>query len=183
MERDVFRAKIENNQIIETLKSFITSQGFKNSEMQIEAWKNQVDFLVKYLPALYENTCLVFEYVIEEGYIRPDVLIFLKDKIIILEFKMKNSLKIRDALQLNNYKETLNNFHEYTWTNKIKLKPYLVLTQDQEKHKSILNLNILNEVNFEMELEKEYSKPMKEEEHEAWLNSSFEAIPSLLKPQ
>ena len=173
--------KIKKEEIINSLKKFIQNQGFNNSSMQIEAWDDQIDFLIEFTPTSYSKTLLVFEYVIEEGYIRPDVLIFLKNKIVILEFKMKNSLKIRDALQLNNYRETLSNFHEYTWMNKIELKPYLVLTKDRGEHHSIFDLAILNEINFKNELKKEFNGPMKNEHQDAWINSSFDAIPSLFE--
>lgn len=113
------------------LQSFIANRGLPISEAQLLAWQDCYDFLLQHLETYPINPKLsfVFEYFLPlEGGRRPDVILLLKNKVIIMEFKRKGKVLLKDQEQAINYRQDIQNYHQVTNDLNMKVESYLVQT-------------------------------------------------------
>lgn len=111
----------------ETILGTLTSNNeFNLEQTQREAWKYQIVFLKKILPA-YSGS-IFFEYSIPRMGKRIDVLLIIDNVIFILEFKVGDKSFIQSSLdQVMDYALDLKNFHATSHTHLI--SPILVATK------------------------------------------------------
>jgi hypothetical protein len=123
--------KLNESSFIESLIHFIPDA----NELQIAAWKDCYHFLQDVFPEVISKiNCsewgIIFEYELpREGGRRPDVLILLPGRLVVLEFKMKSSLLTADAEQLTGYLRDLRGYHSAVSDHKLKVSGSIVLTK------------------------------------------------------
>ncbi|WP_129727952.1 DNA/RNA helicase domain-containing protein [Ectobacillus funiculus] len=158
------------------------SLGFSVSESQLSAWEDCFIFLkeeLNKLSSMQKEATIIFEYKLENG-MRPDVLVLTKSTLLVLEFKSgENAGAYIDAHrgQVENYSMRFENYHEYTYKNKLKVKPYIVYTHPN------ININeddALYKDNFAPIISKEINDILYDKEDSEWFNSNYEAIPDIL---
>ncbi|WP_373600707.1 DNA/RNA helicase domain-containing protein [Paraclostridium bifermentans] len=174
--------KDKNKQdIISELTEYTETKGFVVEEGQIAAWNACIDFLnYQYsLNETYDITC-IFEYLLPlEGGRRPDVIMLFEEKVIILEFKNKETYKEDDISQAIGYREDIYNYHNYTRENNLEVESYLVLTKGNISS-NINNLQILNKQNFIETIDFENLTTSTKLKANKFLNSGYEPLPDIL---
>ncbi len=177
--------RLDKATLINKLRENTESKGYKVEEGQMFAWKACIDFLINQYDKLnYNNpkfdvTC-IFEYFLPfEGGRRPDVIMLFKEKVIVLEFKNKDTFKEDDIQQAIGYKEDLNKYHRYIRDKNLSVESYLVLTKG---HLSGVNngIEVLNSSNFINKIN--FDKLTSETKDEAYnfINSDYEPLPDIL---
>ncbi|WFD09738.1 DNA/RNA helicase domain-containing protein [Tepidibacter hydrothermalis] len=171
--------------LVNQLKEFVEYNNFEVDEKQIFAWNDCCNFLEKIFDQLSEkskNVYLAFEYLLPfEGGRRPDVLLFIKDKIFILEFKNKINYEPSDIEQAIGYREDIKNFHEQTYKNNLEVISYLVLTKKDAKYTEDRGVKILTEDNFLQVISLDMEEAMAEKKVKEWLKSKYEPLPSVIE--
>lgn len=173
------------NDIINKLKSYTEEKGFEVEDAQIVAWKACLEFLIYQYSIIlnnnkdYDVTCILEYFLPLEGGRRPDVIMLFKEKIIILEFKNKESYKEDDISQAIGYREDIFNYHKYTRDNNLKVESYLVLTKGNIND-NINNLQILNKDNFTKEIDFKVLTPLDKVQAYNFINSPYEPLPDIL---
>ncbi|WP_408956257.1 DNA/RNA helicase domain-containing protein [Natroniella sp. ANB-PHB2] len=171
------------------LKCFVSEHlGFKVNDEQMIAWQNCYQFLKKQLKRLieidedYSQLSLAFEYSLPmEGGRRPDVLLFSKRKVVILEFKRKESYNYNDLEQLIGYQRDIKNYHHQTNKQNLEIISYLVLTKGVKNYASQDGIKILTANNFVTEISKLNLNPAWEENVVKWLNSEYQPLPNIVE--
>lgn len=172
----------ENVWLNEMLNNFkLIFSGEIPSSEQIEAWK---DCFIKFqkelnkLPSLEGS--IIFEYLLPmEGGRRPDVILLVEDKVIILEFKMKSSYSRSDFDQLKGYYRDITSYHEESA--KLKVIPFLITTRCKGKYKLIdKKYHICSTDMFTETL-----KPLLEDldlkiDVNRWIDSEYAPLPTLV---
>lgn len=132
------------------LRAHIEDKGLEVGDSQILAWEDCYEFLNVQLRSIGSKLTMLFEYVLpQENNRRPDVILFAGQKIIVLEFKMKDIYKPKDIEQAIGYREDIKNFHEFTVKNNLHVNAFLVLTKSENKNVIRENgLEILSKENF-----------------------------------
>lgn len=175
--------ELKNNQskIVEALIDHI-EKNFKVSESQKNAWKDSIKFLIDNFQNKYNDLYLGMEYTLPRmSGKRPDVILFFDNEVIILEFKMKDTYRKEDILQVIEYQECLKKYHEETWNKKYSVKSYLVLTKNfNEEVKERYGIKILNNKNF-LSFFNENKKVMKELDVISWINSNYAPLPEIIE--
>jgi hypothetical protein len=104
-------------------------------ELQITAWKDCYHLLHNVFPKVISKIAcsewsIIFEYELpREGGRRPDVLLLLPGRLVVLEFKMKSSLLAEDTEQLTGYLRDLRGYHSTVSDHKLKVSGSIVLTK------------------------------------------------------
>lgn len=167
-------------------------------EEQKSAWEDCYLFLKNQLKELtninssYKNIHIVFEYKLPlEAGRRPDVILLAKNRLIVLEFKMKKEWNYNDIEQTINYKRDIQNYHNVT--NKFysiqdindqeknnKIKGYLVLTDNFAKKDEQDNIKILSSDSFNDELNKLNLNGF-DKNINKWLESKYVPLPNIVK--
>ncbi|MGL4252658.1 MAG: hypothetical protein ACRCR2_01180, partial [Fusobacteriaceae bacterium] len=151
-------------------------------ESQILAWRDCLDFLSYNLPEKYSDIYICMEYILPRmDSRRPDVILFLDKKILILEFKMKNIPKKEDILQAIRYREDILKYHKETWENGYEVESYLVLTKGTHPYPDVHGLKILTKDDFSDFLKRLESNPMPGSEIKKWIKSNFEPLPEVVQ--
>ncbi|MGW5955326.1 DNA/RNA helicase domain-containing protein [Bacillus mycoides] len=158
------------------------SLGFSVSKSQLSAWDDCFVFLKKELynlPSTQKEGTIIFEYKLENG-MRPDVLVLTNSSLLVLEFKSgENAGAYIDAHrgQVENYCMRFEKYHEYTYKNNLRVKPFIVYTHPT----TIINeKNVLYKDNFTQIISKEIKDISNDDEVSEWFNSNYEAIPDIL---
>lgn len=168
------------------LKRYIESHELPVSPAQLEAWADCFDFLksqLENLPQMNQAIPILFEYMLplEKGR-RPDVILLLHKKVIVLEFKMKNSYNNRDIEQVIGYREDLRHFQEHTVKNGLDVEGYLVLTSSTSSKVEVVDsVSVLTHTCFESVVKLATASAMGQEEVKNWLESSYYPVPSIVE--
>lgn len=123
--------KLELESFLESLKDFIQD----HSPEQVTAWTDCFYFLHNVFRQVSGTIdCLqwglIFEYELpREGGRRPDVLLLVPGRLVVLEFKMKNILTVADAEQLTGYLRDLKGYHSSVSKYNLTVTGSVVLTK------------------------------------------------------
>lgn len=174
---------LNKKDLINTLKEYTEAKGFVVEEGQIAAWDACIDFLNYQNELLnnktYDITC-IFEYFLPlEGGRRPDVIMLFDEKVIVLEFKNKQTYTEDDISQAIGYREDLYNYHNFTRENNLEVESYLVLTKGSLSE-NINNLQILNKENFLEKIDFKNLTPSNKSKAQDFINSEYEPLPDIL---
>lgn len=163
----------------------LSEDNVKNDEVvgesQKEAWIDSFKFIRKYMDLENMNPTLIFEYILPlTVYKRPDVIIPTKNKVIVLEFKRKDSPEKSDIKQAIRYREWLKNHHAVSREKEMEIETYLVCTtpnaDTNNTYQSILNRKNFNNTIYDA---------LKDEEEcdflDEWCESNFTVLPSMLE--
>jgi hypothetical protein len=143
--------------LVSILESFLVDHGFPVNKGHRDSWLDTYRFLYNsFSPYLdrFKDLYIVFEYMLplEKGR-RPDVLLMLEGRIIVLEFKEKDKVLLEDIEQIIGYREDLTKFHHITYEKQIRIDGYLVVTALTEHHDEIRGIEILSKHNFHRPLQ------------------------------
>lgn len=184
---DIINNKSED--LKDKVKTFLQEKEINKDEwiigkLQEKAWIDCFEFLKSYSWRKdIENLKLIFEYSLPGTYHkRPDILILLKNELIILEFKTTSNKHNTNMQQLLEYSNFLKYDHEITKNYNLSIYPYIVYTNvDDHQYKN--DCKVLTKNNFFKTLEKiiTNSKQCDDEFLSKWLNSEAIPSPTLLK--
>ena len=106
-------------------------------DSQKKSWIECIEYMKRTFSKtdVYDNMWLLFEYCIPLScYRRPDVILFFKNTVLVLEFKRKSiSLQV-DKDQLRGYLNQIRNYHQKTHEYKLDIKGALVVTEAIDKN-------------------------------------------------
>lgn len=177
--------EISEEKFIEYLKKYIEGYELPLGELQINAWRDCLIFLkdqLKYIDEKYLDVSIVFEYMLPlERYRRPDVILLFNKKIVILEFKQKDKVEIKDIEQAIGYREDIKHFHYITEKLNMNVECYVVVTKSSYVMKSIREVKILNKLNFLDEVFDNNDIALDINLVEEWIKSKYEPIPSIIE--
>lgn len=166
------------NEFIEKIKStFLKEHIVDLSNSQISAWKDSFKILQNL--NLNLNISIIFEYVLPyESGRRPDVILLSIDKVIVLEFKMKNTIKPEDIDQVDAYARDLREYH-YESRDK-EIIPMLVLTKTTNLYKKEGNVTCISSDLLQNYLDKLYSTTIGRYDFNKWISSKYEPLPTIV---
>ncbi|TDX53154.1 DNA/RNA helicase domain-containing protein [Orenia marismortui] len=174
---------------LSALDAFVNSNlEFKVGDSQIDLWKKNYDFLSEQFKGLlqldqnYSKLYIAFEYLFaKENARRADLVLFSKDRVIILDLKRKASYNYSDLERVIAYQRDLSNYHQQTIEDKLKLNSYLVLSQGIKNYGDQAGIKILNQSNFSSELSALNLVPVSEDYVERWLSSKYQASSNIIE--
>ncbi|MFC4321315.1 DNA/RNA helicase domain-containing protein [Litchfieldia salsa] len=176
--------KINQRELTTSLTEFLEDNDFDVEQSHIDSWEDTYQFLQDiFIPEMetYGELFLVFEYMLplEKGR-RPDVLLMVEDRVIILEFKQKDKVLLEDIEQAIGYREDLKRFHHITAKKDLQVEGFLVLTDTDEKQNSFLGVDILVRPNFlkSLQLKRQFQS---RDEVKEWLHSPYQPLPTVTK--
>ncbi|MGH4118799.1 DNA/RNA helicase domain-containing protein [Clostridium sp.] len=177
--------RIDKLSFIEHLTNYIVSYELPLGELQISAWEDCYYFLQEQLFKLqgeFNDAYMIFEYMLPlEKYRRPDVILLFKEKVIILEFKQKDKVELKDIEQAIGYREDIKHFHYATSKYDMEVETFLVVTKLQHETKVHRGVKVLNSKNFIEEVFDEDYDYLDEAQVNEWVNSKYEPIPSIIE--
>lgn len=148
---------------------------------QILAWEDSINFIIQHFPNHLDSIYFCFEYFLPRmDQRRPDVILFFKGKIVVLEFKMKSSVKKRDILQTINYREDILKYHKETWKKNISVDSFLVITKNGNNFDKQHEIDILTANNFNTIFKTMENFPMEDDHIKQWIRSEYEPLPSVV---
>lgn len=168
--------------IINQLTNYLEEKNYEVEEGQIAAWKACLDFLIYQSTQLkYDSDPIcIFEYFLPlEGGRRPDVIMLLKSKVLVLEFKNKSNFTEDDIIQAIGYREDLINYHKYIRDNALTVESYLVLTKGSNNG-CVNSIEILNKENFLEKININNLTCSTVESANDFINSEYEPLPDIL---
>jgi DUF2075 family protein len=171
--------------LAERITQFLESYDFPVNELHIYSWYDTYQFLQNVFgPHLTEfhDIYLVFEYMLplEKGR-RPDVLLMLKGRVLVLEFKEKQKILMKDIEQTIGYREDLKKFHHVTFDRKLEVEGFLVLTKSYQEMDYVRGMEILTQASFIEKLRLKGTDFLQEMEVVGWLKSSYIPLPTVTK--
>ena len=171
----------ENDWLIKMLSNFKSIfNGETPSSEQVIAWKDCFMKLKEELKKVNLEGYIIFEYILPmEGGRRPDVILLLEKKVIILEFKMKRKYLQADLDQLKGYYRDIVGYHKESET--LEVIPFLVVTLTENMYEKVdgkyntCSSNMLLKILEPMLGMKNLSiSPQK------WMNSEYFPLPTLI---
>ena len=169
-DKDEFKKTIRTN--------FNDGVALELSEGQIKAWEDSYDVMKKL--SLNPNLNVIFEYVLPyEGGRRPDVILLSKEKVVILEFKMKNEIKDEDLDQVSAYERDLREYHFQSREKNV--IPILVLTRTKNLNKEINGIKCVSDDLLQNTLDNIYTESINPESLATWINSKYEPLPTIVE--
>lgn len=172
--------QIDTKQMTSQLEIYLKSKGFEISDDQLYAWDTTLRFLKTHLANQNQEIAVIFEYFLAmEGGRRPDVILLVKDKVIILEFKCKARYTYEDIHQVIGYRRDIKNFHYITSKNNLTVEAYLVLTEETDQRKNIMGVEVLTPSTFNRIFGSSY-EVLGPEVVEAWIRSKYQPLPSII---
>ncbi|MFI3805628.1 DNA/RNA helicase domain-containing protein [Vagococcus fluvialis] len=176
--------RIDSTSLVNEVKSFAESNGFPVSDSQVDSWLDCFEFLNNMFGKSNADPelVLIFEYLLPlEGGRRPDVILLMSKKVIVLEFKRKGRILLEDQKQAILYKQDLSNYHEATTDQQLKVESYLVFTLDAEEKGNEI-IPILSRENFLEFINNEIvgMDPMEDYFVNEWLSSNYTPLPSII---
>ena len=196
-----FRKYLVKNRVglVTTLKEFreeITREGFTTAchdfvektcgcpvgDANDRSWADCYDFFKKYLPADegLDAFSMAFEYMMPDSQKRADVLLFSRNKVIILEFKQKGKILKEDIAQAGGYRQSISHYHFETEKEGMQVDTHLVYTHEDPKGDHTL-VDILNPSNFTSTIRNALKGevPMSPQECFTWVNSPFHPLKNI----
>lgn len=167
------------------LTSYLDNNGFPVGDDQVIAWMDCFTFLQKQFiimdHSIY-NVPLLFEYMLPfENGRRPDVIMLLKEKVIILEFKMTRGLGVAATDQALGYREDIKHFHRVTAIKEMKVESYLVWTSSEDSTvKEQKTIPILTKHNFASIIGQIMKELRPYETVEEWYLSEYVVLPNMM---
>ena len=157
------------------------NEGFSFAELskgQIIAWEDSYN-VMKNL-SLNPKINIIFEYVLPyEGGRRPDIILLSKERVIVLEFKMKDMIKEEDLDQVSAYERDLREYHYQTRGKEV--TPILVLTRTKNLNKEIDGIKCVSEDLLQNVLDDIYTENINPEPLATWINSKYEPLPTIVE--
>lgn len=169
----------------EELSQFIQKKGLPVGESQRVSWEDCHYFLMTNLESfsIRDDLKFVFEYFLPfEGGRRPDVIILTNQEVLILEFKRKGKILLKDQEQAIHYRQDISNYHHVTNELNLSVSSYLVYTSEidktEEKLLPILSSeNIKEFISEHLEDKSPLARPMLDQ----WINSRYEPLLSIVQ--
>lgn len=134
------------------------------------------------LKGKFDGDYMIFEYMLPlERYRRPDVILLFNEKVIILEFKEKYKIEVRDVEQAIGYREDIKHFHYVTNKYDMDIEAFLVVTKLQGEEKVERGIKVLSSQNFIEQVFDAKNSTLDEEIVNEWIDSKYEPIPSIIE--
>ncbi|GMK40552.1 hypothetical protein PCCS19_36080 [Paenibacillus sp. CCS19] len=176
---------LDKEELVSCLTDFLSSFQLTVNTSHENSWRDTYIFLHDAFHLhlnKYKDLYVVFEYILplEKGR-RPDVLLMLKERVIVLEFKSKDKVLIEDVEQTIGYREDLLKFHHVTYKKNVKVEGHLVLTQAVFKPEQLLGISILVKSRFIEDLHLNGESFQNNEDVTEWIQSSYQPLPSITK--
>lgn len=182
--------KFDSKSFSEACASYVNTDCDKSvSTSNKDSWEDCFTFLKKQLQDCpwMNKYHLLFELVMPDSQKRADVVLLSREAVVIFEFKMRKYESFtdanRDAIQANEYKQSIRFYHKETNLKCMEVKSYLTLTKAKGVGASGCScgddgyVSILSEDNFRAELKRLFKKgdwsPMSDSEAQRWANSEF----------
>lgn len=169
----------------EELSRFIQGKGLAVDESQRVSWEDCHHFLITNLESfrINDNLKFIFEYFLPfEGGRRPDVIVLTNQEVLILEFKRKGKILLKDLEQAIHYRQDISNYHHATNELSLSVSSYLVYTSEIHKTGESL-VPILSPDNFK-EFVHHYIEdqlPLASSMFEQWITSRYEPLLSIVQ--
>lgn len=169
----------------EELTGFIQGRGLPVDESQRFSWKDCHRFLMTNLESfrIRDDLKFVFEYFLPfEGGRRPDVIVLTDQEVLILEFKRKGKIFLKDLEQVIHYRQDIANYHHINNELNLPVSSYLVYTSEINKTEENL-ITILSPDNFNefVHHHMEDKVPLASPKFEQWVNSRYEPLLSIVQ--
>lgn len=150
---------------------------------QINAWEDCFEQLQRELkkldPINIKDYEIIFEYILPmEGGRRPDVILLLGNKIIILEFKMKDRYGRSDLDQLKGYYRDIYGYHKESQGKLI--IPFLITTRAVNKYKLIEKIYHICSCDMLVSTLKNNLDTNIQIDGKKWLSSEYSPLPTLI---
>lgn len=171
--------KEDEDSFMEKMKTNFKGYGLKLSDEQIDAWRDSYRVLEEI--SLDPNINIIFEYVLPyEGGRRPDTLLLSKERVVVLEFKMKKTAKQLEADidQVSGYARDLIGYHYETREKEV--TPILVLTQFKNLNEKINNVKCVSGDLLQNTLDNIYTENINSTSLEKWIKSKYEPLPTII---
>jgi len=167
------------------LKKSSEEQHFPVDEGHLFSWTQ----CYRFLSDVFQNHLeqfgsfhLLFEYMLPfEGGRRPDVILLVDNRVIILEFKAKVKPSLEDFEQAIHYREDIRKFHAETHKRNLTVESYLVVTETDGPIIEYRGIPVLTKSTFLMALNLHHATPRSKEETVQWSQSTYEPLPSILE--
>lgn len=169
----------------EKLSYFIQDKGLPVEESQRVSWGDCYRFLMIHLQPfnIREDLKFVFEYFLPfEGGRRPDVIVLTDQEVLILEFKRKGKILLKDQEQAIHYRQDIANYHHVTNDLNLSVSSYLVYTSEIHETEERL-IPILSPDNFKEFIRDhlEGKSPLASPLFDQWVNSRYEPLLSIVQ--
>ncbi len=176
----------ERTSWLETMKNaFSEISPLPLSPSQVNAWKDCFDVLQRELPVFNEahpGFSIIFEYMLPyESGRRPDVVLLSAEQVLILEFKMKITGEQADVDQCKAYGRDIRNYHFESRDKEV--LDALVLTRTSRKlaRNRYTKTPVISGDALGDYLEKVVSPTTTPTDVEAWCESSYEPLPTIVE--
>ncbi|WP_037372220.1 DUF2075 domain-containing protein [Anaerovorax odorimutans] len=154
--------------------------GEEPGKLQINAWDDCYDKIALNMKSYKDkNYYLIFEYELpHEGGRRPDLIILMKENIVVIEFKEKSGISRADLDQVAAYSRDIKNYHKFSHMKSV--SPILIPTKSVSKLKSFGKVTAcspdrLGEIIYSLDGEGIDYDP------EAWIDSEYQPLPTLVQ--
>ena len=144
---------------------------------QIHAWKDC--FGVMQDMVMNPDDGIIFEYALPyESGRRPDVLLVSEEHVIILEFKMKNTILDADVDQVAAYARDICEYHFESRDKSV--VPVLVLTRAKNIDEIINGVHCVSSDNLQIIID-DYTEDDTKTDIGKWMNSKYEPLPTIVE--
>lgn len=179
--------KLSNeHEIAHSLNIFISSLDLRVQDSQQRSWVECIKYLKETFKDtfLFDSAHMLFEYCIPlSNFRRPDIVMLLEDKVIVLEFKRKSLSLDIDKSQLRGYLNELRNYHENTHLQGLEVIGALVVTEADDHIYHEAGIDIVEGrclYNYLKNVCSDKCNPMRDDNVAAWLNSDYKPLLSII---
>lgn len=168
--------------IVSKIEEFIDTLDLEYNNSQKKSWIECIEYLKSTFDKFdgYDDIYIAFEYVIPMScYRRPDIVLFFKDKILILEFKRKDIALDVDKQQLRGYLNEIRNYHEES--RDLRVNGCLVVTEGEDCIKNENSIDILFGNTLYTYLKDMNKDFMKKENVVRWINSKYKPLFNIIE--
>ena len=152
---------------------------------QVNAWKDCFDVLQNELPAFDKarpGFSIIFEYMLPyESGRRPDVVLLSEEQVIVLEFKMKSSGEQADVDQCKAYGRDIRNYHFESREREVLDALVLTKTTGKLARNRYTKTPVISGDAIHDYLEKVVAATTTPTDVEAWCESSYEPLPTIVE--
>ena len=183
----------ESNRIIGDLATRAGDEGLEVTPEQIDAWRQSCELLRAGLKDLVSSDYsanawhVLFEFTIPRRLTRPDVVLLVKDRVLVIEFKIgANRFSRKDRFQTCDYGKDLRDFHE--GSRNLRIVPLLVAS-DAPNFRVIDNMDSrlddchlanATELGFVLAQMVENTSHLEQCDGATWMNSRFAPTPDII---
>jgi len=183
----------ETDRIVGDLAARAGDEGLEVTPEQIGAWRRSCELLKAGLKGLVDSDSsanawhVFFEFTIPRRLTRPDVVLLVKDRVLVIEFKIgANRFSRKDQFQTCDYGKDLRDFHE--GSRNLCIVPLLVAS-DARGSRIVENLDsrledchLANalELGFVLARLVESSSHLGQRDGTSWMNSRFAPTPDII---